>query len=299
MRRKERNETRTQQQPASPRAAQAVTAAQAMAAWAPPPECTPLFTLEETGTLASRALGWRFAMPCILLAALAMLAVLVPLAVHFRRDDVRLLQAGDLFDAHRWQESAAVFGSLRPSLQAQPDVGLQWARCLLETDQGEAASACLERIRPRMSTASPRIRRALDADLAALSAWTQIETGHAEAGVAALRDILKKNPQDLTANLALGRYALKAGLMQEATRCYDTLAHNEETAYVLPEFRDATVKVAAAVPAEELAKLPEQTVKTPKPANPTAKPTTATLTGPAKPAAPRPAAAAPTSPTAP
>lgn len=301
MRRKEKIETRTQQ----PSATQPVTAARAMAAWAPAADSLPLTTLDEVGSAISRLLG-SLTVPRILLATVVALAVLVPWAVHNRRDDVRLLEAGRLYDAHRWDEAGAIFASLRPSLLDQPEVSLQYARCLLETEQGAEAIASLERARSRIGAAAPAVRRTLDVELPALSAWAQVETGHAEAGAAALRDILKKNPQHLTANLALGRYALQAGLMQEAAKCYNVLAHSEETAYALAEFQSATGKIAAAIPAAQLAKLPEQVTQAPEPAaratppaNPATLPGARTPEEPAQAAAPLPAATALTSPTAP
>lgn len=282
MKRTERSEIRGQQQSAPLSMTQPVSAARAMAAAEPPLDCKPLFTLEEVGTEASRLMS-ILTVPRILLCAVVALAVLVPWAVHKRGDDVRLLKAGDLYDAHHWQEAAALFGSIRPSLMAQPDVRLQWAQCLLETDRGDDATACLAPLGPQASTLPLKLR----ADLAALNAWALIETGQAEGGAAALREILKKAPNDPMSNRALGRYALKAGLMEEAARCYDVLAHNEDMAYALPEFKEATDKIAAALPADELAKLPEQVTPAPEAANPTTATAAQAPKAPAKPAVPQ------------
>jgi len=52
--------------------------------------------------------------------------------------------------------------------------------------------------------------------------------------------------------------------MEEAARCYDVLAHDEDTAYAVAEYRKAVEKVAAAIPAGRLDKIPEQSAKAPE-----------------------------------
>lgn len=230
----------------------------------PPAKAQPLtflFSSKDVESLLVRILNY-FTIARTLGITLLLLALLLPLGLWIRWDDINQNMGNRYFSTQQWELALESYEAFAPEDQDAIITAMSMARCYLETKQiDKAAKRILIARKGLESVASKRIKGFTN-DINALQGWVHFDSGKTGEALITLDKIIASDRNHLLTNYLLARHMLETKNLRSAGTFFQVLSKAPEYAPIVEEYKQAMQKMTLEIPESEFSGLPESTTST-------------------------------------
>ena len=230
----------------------------------PPAEVRPLeylFAAKDAETLLGRILDF-FTVPRTLGITALLLAILLPLALWIRWDDINKNMGASYFSNQQWELALKSYENHSREDRDAILAATAMARCYLETKQPDKAAERIETARKGLEGASSKRMTEYTNNINTLHGWVLLDTGKTNEALSALNQVLEKNADHPLANYLLARHMLEIKNLRAASAFFQKLSKYPEYASFVEEYKRVLNEKILEIPESELSDLPESTTST-------------------------------------